>query len=239
MITNTFSAVKLLFCIPCYDHVLQILYSSFITDGLDVPFLSADIVDGNLKSVMRIILALAAHFKPSANQRAASGSGRGLTRGSASHNPLSPVALAQGAAAALASARLDASQPAHATRIHRYAGHNNHKHRHKAMSVSLYNILMCETCSLCCPLLDKHRSPNNHPHTGWSLLSKLYASSYLWINNLHFFCHLSVAGDWMWKRVCVFVHWLSSMKDDHRMSRSIFSLAGNLLLHKLKFLIMI
>lgn len=95
---------------------------------------------------MRIILALAAHFKPSANQRAASGSGRGLTRGSASHNPLSPVALAQGAAAALASARLDASQPAHATCIHRYAGHNNHKHRHKAMSVSLYNILMCETC---------------------------------------------------------------------------------------------
>ncbi|XP_047236029.1 dixin-like isoform X2 [Girardinichthys multiradiatus] len=70
-----------------------------------------DIIDGNLKSIMRIILALAAHFKPSASQRAASGSGRSLTRGNTSHNPLSTVALAQGAAAALASARLDASLP--------------------------------------------------------------------------------------------------------------------------------
>lgn len=77
-----------------------------------VPSLPADIVDGNLKSVMRIILALAAHFKPTANHRAASGSGRGLLRGTSSHNPLSPIALAQGAAAALASARHDASQPA-------------------------------------------------------------------------------------------------------------------------------
>lgn len=82
--------------------------------------MSADIVDGNLKTVMRIILALAAHFKPSANHRAASGRGKGLARGSANHNPLSPVALAQGAAAALASARLDASQPARGTRLYRY-----------------------------------------------------------------------------------------------------------------------
>ncbi|XP_076025077.1 dixin-like [Genypterus blacodes] len=88
--------------------------------NIRMPHISArDIVDGNLKSVMRIILALAAHFKPSkANHRAASGSGRGLTRGSTNHNPLSTVALAQGAAAALASARLDASQPAHTARIH-------------------------------------------------------------------------------------------------------------------------
>ncbi|KAM9348303.1 dixin-A-like [Symphorus nematophorus] len=97
------------------EQVLQFISSRHIR----MPHISArDIVDGNLKSVMRIILALAAHFKPSANHRAASGSGRGLTRGSASHNPLSTVALAQGAAAALASARLDASQPARATRIH-------------------------------------------------------------------------------------------------------------------------
>ncbi|XP_034034313.1 dixin-like isoform X2 [Thalassophryne amazonica] len=68
-----------------------------------------DIADGNLKSVMRVILALAAHFKPSANHRTAFANGRSLTKG---HNPLSTVALAQGAAAALASARLDASQPA-------------------------------------------------------------------------------------------------------------------------------
>lgn len=84
--------------------------------------LFADIVDGNLKSVMRVILALAAHFKPSANHRTASVNGKSLTRSSArpSHNPLSTVALAQGASAALASAQLDASLPAHAA--HRYVG---------------------------------------------------------------------------------------------------------------------
>lgn len=97
---------------------------------LYIASLSADIVDGNLKSVMRIILALAAHFKPSANQRTATGSGRTLTRGNGSHNPLSTVALAQGAVAALASAQLDASQPACVARIHRYADHTGNKHRH-------------------------------------------------------------------------------------------------------------
>lgn len=97
------------------EQVLQFISSRHIR----MPHISArDIVDGNLKSVMRIILALAAHFKPSANHRAVSGNGRSLTRGSVSHNPLSTVALAQGAAAALASARLDASQPARAIRIH-------------------------------------------------------------------------------------------------------------------------
>jgi len=88
-----------------------------VTKATYVPFLSTDVVDGDLKSVMRIILALAAHFKPSANHRA--GSGRSLTRGSVSHSPLSTVALAQGAAAALASARLDASQPTRTTRLQR------------------------------------------------------------------------------------------------------------------------
>uniref|UniRef100_A0A672GY09 Dixin n=1 Tax=Salarias fasciatus TaxID=181472 RepID=A0A672GY09_SALFA len=100
------------------EEVLRFISSRHIR----MPHISArDIVDGNLKSVMRIILALAAHFKPSANHRAASGSRRGFTGGAASHNPLSTVALAQGAAAALASARLDASLPARSTRIHRYA----------------------------------------------------------------------------------------------------------------------
>lgn len=87
----------------------------------------ADIVDGNLKTVMRIILALAAHFKPSASHRAAAGRGKGSTRGSANHNPLSPVALAQGAAAALASARLDASQPVRNARIYRYVAWMRYK----------------------------------------------------------------------------------------------------------------
>lgn len=89
-------------------------------DSPDLPSAPADIVDGNLKTVMRIILALAAHFKPSANHRAAPGKGAALTRGSANHNPLSPVALAQGAAATLASARLDASQPVRSPRLYRH-----------------------------------------------------------------------------------------------------------------------
>ncbi|XP_040908204.1 dixin-like isoform X3 [Toxotes jaculatrix] len=97
------------------EQVLQFISSRHIR----MPHISArDIVDGNLKSVMRIILALAAHFKPSATHRAATGSGRSLTRGYASHNPLSTVALAQGAAAALVSARFDATQPARVTHIH-------------------------------------------------------------------------------------------------------------------------
>uniref|UniRef100_H3CXA8 Dixin n=1 Tax=Tetraodon nigroviridis TaxID=99883 RepID=H3CXA8_TETNG len=94
------------------EQVLRFISSRRIR----MPHISArDIVDGNLKSVMRIILALAAHFKPSANHRAASGKARSLSRGAGSHEPLSPVALAQGAAAALASARHDASQPARST----------------------------------------------------------------------------------------------------------------------------
>ncbi|KAG7515596.1 dixin-like isoform X4 [Solea senegalensis] len=96
------------------EQVLQFISSRHIR----MPHISApDIVDGNLKSVMRIILALAAHFKPSANHRSATGSGRSMARGHA-HNPLSTVALAQGAAAALASARFDAAQPSRVTRIH-------------------------------------------------------------------------------------------------------------------------
>uniref|UniRef100_A0AAQ4S0X5 DIX domain containing 1 n=1 Tax=Gasterosteus aculeatus aculeatus TaxID=481459 RepID=A0AAQ4S0X5_GASAC len=131
-------------------QVLQFISSRHIR----MPHISArDIVDGNLKSVMRIILALAAHFKPSANHRAASVSERGLTRGFASHDPLSTVALAQGSAAALASA-----QP--------------------------------ELRSLHAPHVSR------------------------------------VAGGWMRKRMCVFVHWLSSTKEELRTSRTMPRLAG-------------
>nr|XP_057942941.1 dixin-like isoform X1 [Doryrhamphus excisus] len=97
------------------EQVLQFISSRHIR----MPHISArDIVEGNLKSLMRVILALAAHFKPSANHRVASGSGRGLAACPSSHNPLSTVALAQGAAAALASARYDASLHAGSSRIH-------------------------------------------------------------------------------------------------------------------------
>ncbi|KAM6984114.1 dixin-like isoform 2-T2 [Tautogolabrus adspersus] len=106
------------------EQVLQFISSRHIR----MPHITArDIVDGNLKCVMRVILALAAHFKPSANHRAASGSGRALTRGSSNHNPLSTVALAQGAAAALASARHDASHPARATRMNSGMGFDAEK----------------------------------------------------------------------------------------------------------------
>ncbi|XP_054586491.1 dixin isoform X3 [Nothobranchius furzeri] len=98
------------------EEVLQFISSRHIR----MPHISAkDVVDGNLKSVMRIILALAAHFKPSANHRTTSGSGRGSKTASTSHNPHSTVALAQGAAAALASARLDVSLPTNGTCINR------------------------------------------------------------------------------------------------------------------------
>ncbi|CAJ1063981.1 dixin-like isoform X1 [Xyrichtys novacula] len=101
------------------EKVLQFISSRHIR----MPHITArDIVEGNLKCAMRIILALAAHFKPSANHKAASGSGKSLTRGSTNHNPLSAVALAQGAAAALVSARHDASQSTRTTRIHSGCG---------------------------------------------------------------------------------------------------------------------
>uniref|UniRef100_A0A8D2LPY7 Dixin n=1 Tax=Varanus komodoensis TaxID=61221 RepID=A0A8D2LPY7_VARKO len=73
-----------------------------------------DIVDGNLKCIMRLILALAAHFKPGSSKMAAqlpasapgkSSPGAGVPF--ASHRPHSATAVAQGAAAALADVRQD------------------------------------------------------------------------------------------------------------------------------------
>ncbi|XP_073458539.1 dixin isoform X1 [Aquarana catesbeiana] len=72
-----------------------------------------DIVDGNLKSIMRIILTLAAHFKPvsgrSVNHNVQGATGKGQSNFSANHRPQSTTAMAQGAAAALADVRLDMS----------------------------------------------------------------------------------------------------------------------------------
>ncbi|XP_062816866.1 dixin isoform X2 [Anolis carolinensis] len=76
-----------------------------------------DIVDGNLKCIMRLILALAAHFKPgsskAANQAASSATGRGFVGPEApwsNHRPYSAAAVAQGAVAALADVRQDVSR---------------------------------------------------------------------------------------------------------------------------------
>uniref|UniRef100_A0A493TX59 DIX domain containing 1 n=1 Tax=Anas platyrhynchos platyrhynchos TaxID=8840 RepID=A0A493TX59_ANAPP len=73
-----------------------------------------DIVDGNLKSIMRLILALAAHFKPGSgramNHSAAGVTGKSSSASSASHRPRSAAAVAQGAVAALADVRQDVLQ---------------------------------------------------------------------------------------------------------------------------------
>ncbi|XP_009584635.1 PREDICTED: dixin-like, partial [Fulmarus glacialis] len=73
-----------------------------------------DIVDGNLKSIMRLILALAAHFKPGSgramNHSPAGVVGKSLSASSASHRPRSAAAVAQGAVTALADVRQDVLQ---------------------------------------------------------------------------------------------------------------------------------
>ncbi|XP_009995727.1 PREDICTED: dixin [Chaetura pelagica] len=57
-----------------------------------------DIVDGNLKSTMRLILALAAHFKPGSGRAGspAGGLGKGRVGSPAQHRPHIPAALALG-----------------------------------------------------------------------------------------------------------------------------------------------
>ncbi|ROL47611.1 Dixin, partial [Anabarilius grahami] len=92
------------------EKVLQFVSSKRIR----MPQTSArDIVEGNLKSAMRLILALAAHFKPSASasHRAGASVGRSSTGSSDNHRPHSTMAMAQNAAAALAAARQDAARP--------------------------------------------------------------------------------------------------------------------------------
>ncbi|XP_053307673.1 dixin isoform X2 [Spea bombifrons] len=73
-----------------------------------------DIVDGNLKSIMRLILTLAAHFKPvsgrSTNQSIVGAAGKYHSASSTNHRPHSTTAVAQGAAAALAEVRQDMSR---------------------------------------------------------------------------------------------------------------------------------
>uniref|UniRef100_A0A8C2VVU5 Dixin n=1 Tax=Chinchilla lanigera TaxID=34839 RepID=A0A8C2VVU5_CHILA len=67
-----------------------------------------DIVEGNLKSVMRLVLALAAHFKPASSGTASQAqASRPLLQ---SHQPHCATAVAQGAAAALADVCHDVSR---------------------------------------------------------------------------------------------------------------------------------
>ncbi|KAM4827973.1 dixin isoform 1-T5 [Thomomys bottae] len=67
-----------------------------------------DIVEGNLKSIMRLVLALAAHFKPGCNRTVSHR--RDSRTPLQSHQPHCATAVAQGAAAALADVCHDVSR---------------------------------------------------------------------------------------------------------------------------------
>lgn len=67
-----------------------------------------DIVEGNLKSIMRLVLALAAHFKPGSSRTVSQG--RDSRTSVQSHQPHCATAVAQGAAAALADVCHDVSR---------------------------------------------------------------------------------------------------------------------------------
>ncbi|XP_062894662.1 dixin-like isoform X1 [Mobula hypostoma] len=93
------------------DKVLQFIASKKIRMHQTS---ARDIVEGNLKCVMRLILALAAHFKPSGVRSSSHKSaiplgGRPATSVD-NHRPLSAAAMVQNAAAALAEARQDVSR---------------------------------------------------------------------------------------------------------------------------------
>nr|XP_034346625.1 dixin isoform X2 [Arvicanthis niloticus] len=67
-----------------------------------------DIVEGNLKSIMRLVLALAAHFKPGSSRTVSQG--RDSKAPVQNHQPHCATAVAQGAAAALADVCHDMSR---------------------------------------------------------------------------------------------------------------------------------
>nr|XP_040141132.1 dixin isoform X3 [Ictidomys tridecemlineatus] len=67
-----------------------------------------DIVEGNLKSIMRLVLALAAHFKPGSSRMVSQGQDSRAPL--QSHQPHCATAVAQGAAAALADVCHDMSR---------------------------------------------------------------------------------------------------------------------------------
>ncbi|XP_044894223.1 dixin isoform X15 [Felis catus] len=80
-----------------------------------------DIVEGNLKSIMRLVLALAAHFKPGSNRTVSQG--RDSRTPLQSHQPHCATAVAQGAAAALADVCHDMSRSGRD--VFRYRQRNN------------------------------------------------------------------------------------------------------------------
>ncbi|XP_047733437.1 dixin isoform X6 [Prionailurus viverrinus] len=83
--------------------------------------LAKDIVEGNLKSIMRLVLALAAHFKPGSNRTVSQG--RDSRTPLQTHQPHCATAVAQGAAAALADVCHDMSRSGRD--VFRYRQRNN------------------------------------------------------------------------------------------------------------------
>ncbi|CAH1272016.1 DIXDC1 [Branchiostoma lanceolatum] len=84
-----------------------------------------DIVEGNLKAVMRLILALAAYFKPSSVKSSAQQYSRSQQRNTS-------VAAAAGAAAALADARKDAASAGRQYHSRREPRHHGDVGRHRS-----------------------------------------------------------------------------------------------------------
>lgn len=94
-----------------------------------------DIVDGNLKAIMRLILSLAAHYKPSSVKQAPSTPNSGSTTPNISGTPASTkssqrpqpsfAAMAANAAAAIHDARKEAAGAG--SPIHRYRDHRSYK----------------------------------------------------------------------------------------------------------------
>ncbi|KAM4850683.1 dixin isoform X1 [Urocitellus parryii] len=96
------------------EKVLQFVASKKIrmhqtsAKGLLGLFGPSDIVEGNLKSIMRLVLALAAHFKPGSSRMVSQGQDSRAPL--QSHQPHCATAVAQGAAAALADVCHDMSR---------------------------------------------------------------------------------------------------------------------------------
>ncbi|XP_027755484.1 dixin isoform X1 [Empidonax traillii] len=118
-----------------------------------------DIVDGNLKSTMRLILALAAHFKPGSGRAAgASGAGvagKGWAVPTGSHRPRSAAAMAQGAVAALAEVRQDV--------LHSGRDVFRHRHRNSSMDEEIENPYWSVRA-----LVQQYEGQQNVPHESHS-----------------------------------------------------------------------
>ncbi|XP_059172134.1 dixin-like [Physella acuta] len=95
------------------DRVLQFMFANKIKMH---HITTRDIVEGNLKAIMRLVLALAAHYKPNS------------VRHSTQTNKQNIAGIAQGAAAALTEARRNATR----------AGHRYRRRRQREESVDMH-----------------------------------------------------------------------------------------------------